>query len=89
VTWAVWQRLDIALALIVLGVPLSVLEVWRPLNHQRPALRRTGARTDAASFVVNEVLAGVGLAAVLVVAVPVSRLVVPDALTRTLVAQPA
>ena len=45
--------------------------------------------TDAASFVVNEVLAGVGLAAVLVVAVPVSRLVVPDALTRTLVAQPA
>jgi sterol desaturase/sphingolipid hydroxylase (fatty acid hydroxylase superfamily) len=86
--WSVWQRLDIAFALVVLGLPLSLLERWRPLHHQRPAFRRTGAATDAASFVVNEVLAGAGLAAVLLVAVPVGRLVVPDALTRTLEAQP-
>jgi sterol desaturase/sphingolipid hydroxylase (fatty acid hydroxylase superfamily) len=88
VAWSVWQRLDIAIALLVLGLPLTLLERWRPLHHQRPAFRRTGAATDAASFVVNEVLAGVGLAAVLLVAVPVGRLVVPDALTRTLEVQP-
>lgn len=88
VAWSAWQRLDIVIALLVLGVPLTLLERWRPLRHQRPAFRRTGAATDAASFVVNEVLAGVGLAAVLLVAVPAGRVVVPDALTRMLEAQP-
>ena len=88
VVCAVWQRVDIAFALLILGLPFTLLERFRPLRHQRPAFRRTGAATDAASFVVNEVLAGIGLAAVLLVGVPVGRFAVPDALTRTLEAQP-
>jgi sterol desaturase/sphingolipid hydroxylase (fatty acid hydroxylase superfamily) len=88
VAWSAWRRLDIAFALLALGLPLTLLERWRPLHDQRPAFRRRGAATDAASFVINEVLAGIGFAAVLLVALPVGRLVVPDALTRALDAQP-
>jgi sterol desaturase/sphingolipid hydroxylase (fatty acid hydroxylase superfamily) len=88
VVWSVWERVDIAIALVVLGPLFTLLERWRPLRRQRAAIRRTGSATDAASFVVNEVLAAVGLAAVLVVAVPVVRWVVPGPISRSLVGQP-
>ena len=84
-----WQRPDIAIALVLLGVPFTLLELWRPLRHQLSALRRTGGCTDAVSFVVNEVLAGVGLVGVLVVVLPVIREVVPAALPDALSAQPS
>jgi sterol desaturase/sphingolipid hydroxylase (fatty acid hydroxylase superfamily) len=86
---SVWHRPDIAVALAILSVPFTLLELWRPLRRQRPALRRTGAATDIVSFVVNEVLAGVGLLAVLLVAVPVVRALVPPALPAALSAQPS
>ena len=82
--WSVAQRPDIAVSLLVLGAAFTSLERWRPLRRQRSALRRTGAMTDAVSYVVNEVLGGLGLAVVLVVAVPVLRLGVPPVLVRGL-----
>ena len=86
--WSVWRRPDIALALVVLGIPFTVLEWLRPLRRQAPAFRRPGAATDALSFVVNEVVGAAGLALVLVVAVPLLRLAVPGPVARTLAAQP-
>ena len=87
--WSVWSRVDIAVALLLLAVPLTLLEALRPLRRQPAAFRRAGAATDAVSFVLNEVLAGLGLAAVLVVAVPVLRAVVPPAIPSLVAAQPA
>lgn len=87
--WSVWSRSDIAIALVLLGVPLTLLEAWRPLRRQLPAFRRRGAATDAVSFVLNEVLAGLGLAAVLVLAVPVLRGVVPPSIPSLVGTQPA
>ena len=86
---SVWHRPDIAVAFAVLTVPFTLLELWRPLRRQRAALRRTGAATDAVSFVVTEVLAGVGLLAVLLVSVPVARALVPPAIPSALAAQPS
>lgn len=82
------HRPDIALSLVALGVPFTLVERWRPLRHQRSAVRRAGAMTDATSFVVNEVLAGLGLAVVLAVTVPLIRLGIPPALRDVTAALP-
>jgi sterol desaturase/sphingolipid hydroxylase (fatty acid hydroxylase superfamily) len=87
-SWAVWDRIDIAAALLILAVPFTLIEIWRPLRSQPPAFRRPGAATDAVSFVLNEVLAGLGLAAVLMIAVPVLRCCVPSLVVQGLAAQP-
>lgn len=73
---------------MLLGVPFTLVERWRPLRRQLPAFRRTGGGTDAVSFVVNEVLTGVGLLAVLVVTLPLVRYVIPTSIPRLLAAQP-
>ena len=86
--WAVSRRPDIAAALLVLGACFTLVERWRPLRVQPPAMRRVGAATDAVSFVVDEVLAGLGLAAVLVVVLPIVRHVLPSEIPRYLAMQP-
>jgi sterol desaturase/sphingolipid hydroxylase (fatty acid hydroxylase superfamily) len=86
--WSVWTRPDIALALVLLGVPFMLFERWWPLRDQQSALRRSGAATDATGFIVDEVLAALGLAAVLVVILPVVRHAVPDEVPRYFSAQP-
>ena len=83
-----WSRADIAAALLILAGPFTVLEAWRPLRRQPAAFRRAGAATDAVSFVINEVLAGLGLTAVLLVALPILRLVVPPSIPSVVSAQP-
>jgi sterol desaturase/sphingolipid hydroxylase (fatty acid hydroxylase superfamily) len=88
VVWAICRRPDIAAALLVLGAGFTLIEAWRPLRAQPPAARRVGAATDAAGFIVDEVLAGLGLAAVLVVVLPVVRFVLPSELPRYVAMQP-
>jgi hypothetical protein len=51
-------------------------------------MRRTGAATDAAGFIVDEDLAGLGLAAALVVALPLARVALPREIPRYLAMQP-
>jgi sterol desaturase/sphingolipid hydroxylase (fatty acid hydroxylase superfamily) len=87
--WSGWTRPDIALALVMLGIPFVLVERWRPLRAQQSALRRPGAATDATGFIVDEVLAAFGLAAVLVVILPVVRQAVPDQVPQYFSAQPA
>jgi sterol desaturase/sphingolipid hydroxylase (fatty acid hydroxylase superfamily) len=86
--WACNQRRDIALALVILGVVFTAAERLRPLRRQPAAWRRPGAGTDAVHFVVDEILAAAGLAAVLVVLLPVVRAVVPDEIPRFVRSQP-
>jgi sterol desaturase/sphingolipid hydroxylase (fatty acid hydroxylase superfamily) len=81
-------RLDIAVALVVLGTVWTGLERWRPVHRQPAAFRRTGAATDAAHFVIDEVLAAAGLVAVVFVARPFVDAAVPDAIPRVLHAGP-
>jgi sterol desaturase/sphingolipid hydroxylase (fatty acid hydroxylase superfamily) len=88
VIWSAWHRTDIVIGLVVLAVPFSLIERWLPLRRQRPAFRRPGAATDLVSFLVNEVVAALGLAAVLLIGVPVLRLVVPFRLADALAGQP-
>ena len=89
VTGAGWWRPDIAAALILLGAAFTLVEHAQPLRAQRPAFRRVGAATDATSFIVDEVLAALGTAAVLAVTVPLSRLVLPSPIPGFLASQPA
>jgi sterol desaturase/sphingolipid hydroxylase (fatty acid hydroxylase superfamily) len=84
---SVWIRPDIGAALLVLGPVFFLLERWRPLRAQRSALRRPGAATDATGFIVDEIIAGIGLAAVLVVVLSVVRQVMPAEVPRYLSAQ--
>src|SRR5262245_23271182 len=63
--WSAYRRPDIALALPMLGALFTLVEWWRPLCRRRPAIRRAGAATDATGFIVDEVVAGLGLAALL------------------------
>jgi sterol desaturase/sphingolipid hydroxylase (fatty acid hydroxylase superfamily) len=88
VAWAIWKRPDIGLALILLAVPFTLVERTRPLRQQRSAFRRVGAATDATGFIVDEVLAGIAVAAVLVVALPIVRLVLPSEIPEYLARQP-
>ena len=86
--WSAWERPDIAVSLVALGVPFTLVERWRPLRRQCSAIRRPGAMTDAVSFVVNEVLAALGLVVVLAMAVPLLRLGIPPAVRETTAALP-
>ena len=88
VVWCVWERVDIAVALVVLGGPFTLVERWRPLRRQCPAFRRAGAATDAVSFLVNEVVTGLALVAVLVVTAPVLRRGVPAPIAHALSGHP-
>jgi sterol desaturase/sphingolipid hydroxylase (fatty acid hydroxylase superfamily) len=88
VTWSIWRRPDVATALVVLGGCFTLIERWRPLRSQPSAMRRTGAATDAAGFIVDEDLAGLGLAAALVVALPLARVALPREIPRYLAMQP-
>jgi sterol desaturase/sphingolipid hydroxylase (fatty acid hydroxylase superfamily) len=85
---SVWTRPDVAAALVVLGAPFVLIERWRPLRAQPSAPRRIGAATDATGFVVDEVIAALGLAAVLVVVLPAAGRIVPPEVPRHLSAQP-
>jgi sterol desaturase/sphingolipid hydroxylase (fatty acid hydroxylase superfamily) len=84
----VTERPDIAVALLILAGPFTLLERRRPLRLQVSAFRRVGASTDAISFVVNEVLTGVGFAALLVVTLPIVHAGVPASIPRGLSTQP-
>lgn len=88
VACCVWYRPDVGLALLLLGIPFTLVELWRPLRRQVAAIRRPGARTDAVSFVVNTVLAGLGLAGVLAFARPVVQWLMPDEVSRTFRSHP-
>ena len=85
---SVWTRPDIGAALVMLGAAFFLLECWRPLRAQQSALRRPGAATDATGFVVDEIVAGIGLTGVLLVVLPVVRQVMPADAPRYLSAQP-
>src|SRR5215210_1362765 len=78
--WSVSARPDVAGALVILAVPFTLIERLRPLRAaQRPALRRTGAATDAAAFIVDEVVASLALVGLLTLVMPVVGRVMPDA----------
>jgi sterol desaturase/sphingolipid hydroxylase (fatty acid hydroxylase superfamily) len=83
-----WKRPDIAVALLLLGVVFSGLERCRPLRRQPTACKRVGAATDAVGFVVNEVLAAAGLAAVLILLVPTMHHLIPRAIPTAFQGQP-
>ncbi len=83
----VTQRPDAAVGLVVLGVLFTVIERVRPLRDQPPAFRRRGAATDAVHFVVDELLAAVGVVAIVAVTVPVLSLAVPDRLVAFIAGQ--
>lgn len=75
-------RPDIAVGLVVLGAVFTTVERWRPVHEQPPAIRRTGGVTDAAHFVVDEILAAAGLVAVVFVALPFVQAATPDVIPR-------
>jgi sterol desaturase/sphingolipid hydroxylase (fatty acid hydroxylase superfamily) len=83
-----WLRTDIAVALVALGAVWTVLEWSRPVHRQPAAFRRTGATTDMAHFVIDEILAAAGLAAVVVVSLPFVEAAVPDVIPRVMQSGP-
>ena len=88
VVWAAGRRIDILVGLVALAVPFGLAERWRPLRAQAPAWRRRGAATDATGFVVDEVVAALGLAALLSVLLPPLDVLVPDRIPSWIGAQP-
>ena len=83
-----WLRPDVAVGLVLLGAVCSTLERVRPVYDQPPAIRRTGWRTDAVHFVVDEVLAAAGLVAALLIGLPVMRAMMPDLVPPAIKSQP-
>ncbi len=86
--WSVWQRSDIGAAFAALALVFTVIERVRPLHPGRSAFRRIGAGTDAVSFAVNEALAGLGTAGLVLVAAPLLERVLPAAIRAAMTTQP-
>lgn len=87
--WAARLRPDIAFGLVALGLLFTVIERIRPVVRRPDAVRRQGATTDATHFVVDEIFAAAGLVAVLVVAGPFARTMVPHIVPAAVRAQPS
>ena len=79
-------RPDAALGLVVLGGLFVVLERVFPLRRQE--VLRPGFATDCVHFVFDEVLAGLVLAAALLIVVPLLQLVVSDVVRQCIALQP-